>query len=466
MGQAPPGDTCNRSQNGTVFVKAGEFGSLHPLIREWTTKPLKMARSGDVLVCVVGATAGKLNLAVDAAIGRSVAAIRPTSALDTKFLYYTLLPRVQELRRGSAGSAQGVISQADLGAITLLLPPIAEQYRIVCEVEELRAKAGIARTALAKTPELLDRLRQSVLASAFRGDLTAGWRANNPDVEPAAKLLSEIRHQRRAKWDAGVQEGTNKRRTYPEPRAFSSAEMPDLPVGWEWTTVEHLSTKVTDGVHSKPVYVDAGVPFITVKNLTAGPGLSFENTKYISEDDHREFTRRTAPEKGDILVSKDGTLGVVRRIESDCPFSIFVSVALIKPVSDLIGEYLAQALTSPQVQAGMKATGTGLQHIHLVDLRATPIPLPPEKEIPVLLARLKDRLELTALRKAQQGATEGMYALEQAILAKAFRGELVPQDPDDEPASVLLERIRAEREAQGERKGGRRKRATAASGQG
>src|SRR5258706_2526100 len=77
MGQATPGSECNFDGNGTPFVKAGEFGESRPIIREWTTKPLKYAKVNDVLVCVVGATCGKLNLGADCAIGRSVAAIRP-----------------------------------------------------------------------------------------------------------------------------------------------------------------------------------------------------------------------------------------------------------------------------------------------------------------------------------------------------------------------------------------------------
>lgn len=82
MGQAPPGSACNETGTGTPFVKAGEFGLERPLIREWTTQPLKLAKASDVLICVVGATAGKLNLGADCAIGRSVAAIRPSPKLD------------------------------------------------------------------------------------------------------------------------------------------------------------------------------------------------------------------------------------------------------------------------------------------------------------------------------------------------------------------------------------------------
>src|ERR1700724_105505 len=87
MGQAPPGVDCNFEGKGIPFVKAGEFGEKRPIIREWTTRPLKRARASDVLICVVGATSGKLNLGADCAIGRSVAAIRPDpKLLNQKYL--------------------------------------------------------------------------------------------------------------------------------------------------------------------------------------------------------------------------------------------------------------------------------------------------------------------------------------------------------------------------------------------
>lgn len=131
MGQAPPGANCNKERRGTVFVKAGEFSDLEPVIREWTTTPLKLAKKGDVLVCVVGATAGKINLGIDCAIGRSVAAVRPRSTrLDTAYLHQFLRTRTDQLRSASQGLAQGVITREMLSKLEVPLPPLAEQRRI------------------------------------------------------------------------------------------------------------------------------------------------------------------------------------------------------------------------------------------------------------------------------------------------------------------------------------------------
>ncbi len=137
MGQAPPGSDCNKEGRGEPFVKAGEFSADKPIVREWTTNPLKRAKNGDVLVCVVGATAGKVNLAIDCAIGRSVAAVRPLpQRLDTNYLHHFLRTKTMVLRHGSQGLAQGVITREMLLSLNIPLPPLEEQRRIAAILDK------------------------------------------------------------------------------------------------------------------------------------------------------------------------------------------------------------------------------------------------------------------------------------------------------------------------------------------
>jgi type I restriction enzyme S subunit len=257
MGQAPAGDECNTEGRGTVFVKVGEFGPLYPREEVWTTNPLKFAKKGDVLVCVVGATVGKLNLAIDCAIGRSVAAIRPSTALDTKFLYYSLIPYTLRLRRNSRGSAQGVIGKAELNAVSLWVPSRAEQKRIVAKMDELMAlcdrleaqqqeretrhaalaRASLARFADAPTPPNLPflfhpsyaippaDLRKSILTLAVQGKLVP----QDPNDEPALSLLEQIAAHKAALAKNGKLRGS----TTVKPMADDEAEF-DLPLNWCW----------------------------------------------------------------------------------------------------------------------------------------------------------------------------------------------------------------------------------------
>ena len=136
MGQAPLGEECNKEGLGTPFVKVGQFGEIKPIINEWTTKPLKFANEGDVLLCVVGATIGKLNLGIECAIGRSVASIRPKKdKLKQVYLYHLLKEWTMTLREQSQGSAQGVIGKEIISEIEIPLPPLEIQEEIVKEIE-------------------------------------------------------------------------------------------------------------------------------------------------------------------------------------------------------------------------------------------------------------------------------------------------------------------------------------------
>lgn len=233
MGQAPPGNECNKDGIGTVFVKTGEFGKLFPETVEWTTKPLKLAKRGDVLICVVGATVGKLNLGIDCAIGRSVAAIRPSEVITTKYLYYCLMPYTLRLRNQSRGSAQGVIGKSELNSVEIRLPIIPEQHRIVAKVDELMAlcdeleqqetnhlkthqllvetllgtltqakDAADFQTAwvtlaqhfddLFITEDSIDQLKQTILQLAVMGKLVP----QDPKDEPASVLLEKIKKEK------------------------------------------------------------------------------------------------------------------------------------------------------------------------------------------------------------------------------------------------------------------------------
>ena len=191
MGQAPSSNDCNFEGRGTPFVKVGEFAASRPVIREWTTNPLKMARSTDVLVCVVGATCGKLNLGEDCAIGRSVAAIRPEPLkLDQFYLHYFLMTLIDRLRAGSVGAAQTVISKEMIQSIPFPWRDLSEQRRIVAILDE--AFEGIA-TAKANAEKNLQNAREvfeNFVQSMFtlRGP---GWteRTLEDVCEIAAKLV-------------------------------------------------------------------------------------------------------------------------------------------------------------------------------------------------------------------------------------------------------------------------------------
>ncbi|WP_428833989.1 restriction endonuclease subunit S [Microbispora maris] len=178
--------------------------------------------------------------------------------------------------------------------------------------------------------------------------------------------------------------------------------------------------RVIDGVHHTPAYVESGVPFLTVENLTRGPGISFTPCRYISTSDHRSFIKRVAPRPGDVLVSKDGTLGVARVVPRGAPeFSIFVSVALLRPrmgrvTSDFLALFFDSSIFRRQLAA--LSSGSGLKHIHLHEMKSFRLPLPPLPDQEQIVARIRDARavrragveELSKLKLIREGLTQDL----------------------------------------------------------
>ena len=168
MGQAPPGKECNREGLGYPFVKTGQFGEIYPKINEWTTKPLKKVCEGDVLITVVGATIGKLNLGVSCAIGRSVAGIRvKEGVVDHLFLYNYLFLWVEKLRKISTGAAITVISKKTIFDIPFPLPPLPQQKQIVAILDKAFAAIDTAKVNAEQNLQNAKELFESYLQNVF-----------------------------------------------------------------------------------------------------------------------------------------------------------------------------------------------------------------------------------------------------------------------------------------------------------
>lgn len=435
MGQAPSGKDCNTDGVGTVFVKAGEFGSSEPIVREWTTAPLKFAKKGDVLICVVGATAGKINLAIDCAIGRSVAAIRPETEISQKYIYYFLAGQVERLRKGSTGSAQGVISKPDLAGINIPLPPLAEQTRIAANLDELLAQVDTLKARIDAIPALLKRFRQSVLAAAVSGRLTEEWRAQHVG------------------W---VDEGSPT-----TVRASSS-----LPLGWSSKTAGDICGFITKGTTPSKEKMTAGhgeVPYIKVYNLTFTGALDFSiDPTFVDSSTHSTDLKRSIVKPGDVLMNIVGPpLGKVSIVPATYPeWNINQAIARFRAGDEISAAYLALCLRTEVVlsHAVSRAKATAGQfNLTLEICRELPLPVPTEEEQTEIVRRVEQLFAFADQLEAKVASAKSRIDhLTQSILAKAFRGELVPQDPNDEPANVLLERIKAQRAAAPKSRRGRK----------
>lgn len=408
-------------------------------------------------------------------INQDLKALLPYPGLRAEYIAYGLRAFAQVILHECSkdGTTVQSIDTEALRAFRIPIAPTSEQDRIVAEIEKQFTRLDDSIAALKRVRANLKRYRASVLKAACEGRLVPTEaelaRKEGRDYEPASELLKRILTERRAKWEAdqltkmlaaGKPPKDNEwKKKYKEPKPPDVSNLPRLPEGWTWATVESVSTKVVDGVHKKPEYASSGIPFVTVKNLTKGSGIDFTDLHYVTPEDHAEFTKRANPEKGDLLISKDGTLGTVRAVRVESVFSIFVSVAMVKPATPALTDYLEVALSSPQVQVQMVPKGSGLQHIHLEDLRQDCIPLAPLEEQRRIVAAISTQLSAgERLASEMSSAFRRCARLRSRVLGCAFSGKLVLQDPNDEPASALFRGIRTHVAEEIANKSGRKRR--------
>jgi type I restriction enzyme S subunit len=231
----------------------------------------------------------------------------------------------------------------------------------------------------------------------------------------------------------------------------------EAPKNWVWLKLSEVSLKITDGAHNTPRVMEQGFPYITAKDLTGGY-LDFTEKKFISENDHRELYKKCCPSRGDLLIVNIGAgTGNNSLVNIDFEFS-FKNIAIIKRSNLINPQYLKVFFDSRKETIFNEQTQGGAQpFLSLTMLGNIEIVLPPPEEQTDIIRRVAQLFAFADQFEAKVASAKSrINHLTQSILAKAFRGELVPQDPNDEPARVLLERIKAQRAAAPKAKRGRK----------
>ncbi len=334
---------------------------------------------------------------------------------------------------------------------------------------------------IATAPGGVAKLRELILTLAVQGKLVP----QDPADEPASVLLQKIRAEK----DRLIAEGKIKR---DKPLAeIAEEEKPfELPVGWEWVRALDICALITDGDHQPPPKADTGVPFLVIGDVRTGAVLLQGASRFVPDSYFDELDWGKKPFPGDVLYTTVGSFGIPVPVVQQQRFCFQRHIALMRPAVVDLQSYLALALrtTLALAQAEKGATGTAQKTVPLSVLRNLILPLPPLAEQSRIvtrveaLMRLSDALEakgrLEAAQHAQLVSTllgtltasttpeelaahwqrvvqhfdllldrpEAIDALEQTLLQLAVRGLLVPQDPTDEPASALLQTIRAEKD--------------------
>ena len=302
-------------------------------------------------------------------------------------------------------------------------------------------------------------LRQKVLDLAIRGKLVP----QDPNDEPASVLLERIRQQKQQMVKDGklkakdIKNDTiifvSEDNLHYEKFADGSVkcieeEIPfELPDGWAWSRLGAVAEAIGDGDHQPPPQTSFGVPFLVISNVSGGR-LSFENTRFVSKEYFSQLPETRKPRNGDLLFTVTGSYGIPVLIDSDDKFCFQRHIAIVRPCT-ISNRYLYVILGSSYVKSicDAKATGTAQKTVGLATLRELLIPVAPYKEQMQIYAQTQDALSIVdSVSSDKEDLLNIIESAKAKILDLAIRGKLVPQDPNDEPASVLLERIRAEKE--------------------
>ena len=222
----------------------------------------------------------------------------------------------------------------------------------------------------------------------------------------------------------------------------------DLPDGWAWCRLSSICQSVIDGDHQPPPQSPQGIPFLVISNISDGQ-LSFNQTRFVTEEYYNSLAEVRVPQCGDILLTVTGSYGIAVQIQENKNFCFQRHIALLKTIltnNKLLEQWLSSGFSKKQFDNSV--TGTAQQTLGLNALRSTLLPLPPLAEQQRIVEQIETLLGYVDIIDTDAETMEKSITLaKQKILDLAIRGKLVPQDPADEPASELLKKIKAEKDA-------------------
>ena len=335
----------------------------------------KLVRTNDILFATIRPTLQRIAVVPDSLDGQVCSTgyfvLRPKATVDCRFLFHYLFTkaftdRMEELQRGASYPA---VTDGDVRAQTICVPPREEQKRIVRVLDEAFEAIAVARANAEKNLQNARAMFASHVASIFSS---------------------------------------------PGP-------------GWVRRHLREVCDKITDGTHQTPRYFEQGTMFLSSKNVKSGK-IDWDEVKYIDEKQHREMHKRVAPRLNDILLAKNGTTGIAAIVDRDVDFDIYVSLALLRPKADILPHLLLRILNSPVAkdQFNRRLKGIGVPNLHLEEIREVVISFPKSlAEQKSIADRLAELLEETQrLARVYERKVNALDELKKSLLHQAFTGKL------------------------------------------
>lgn len=389
--------------------------------------------------------------------------IRAAEGVSSRFLFFQILTEdfLRPLHMLQTGSSYPAVRDSDIFAQPILLPSTAEQERIVDKLNAALSGMQRAETVARRAQEHLKRYREAVLHAAVTGELTREWREKqnrqNTAIETGEALLQRLLAARRARWEetelarlrAIGKEPKNDRwkLRYPAPTFPGIADLPQLPPEWGWTNLSQLKVYSVYGPRfSRNDYAKDGVAVLRTTDIDERGHVSLEMCPKLplSNEEYEKYK----VEVGDLLITRTGSIGTLAIFDDTIKAIPGAYLLHYRLVDHEIVDFVYTFLRSPNGQKQLleKSAGTGRQNLSAPELESIAIPLPPLVEQAEIIHEVERRLEAADQLAAtlEQKLTQASE-IRQSLLREAFSGHLVPQDPNDEPASALLERVRLEK---------------------
>jgi type I restriction enzyme, S subunit len=361
--------------------------------------------------------------------------------LEPRYLQRVLMsPRFVSFASLKSTGDRPRVSYESIGSYEVLIPPIKEQQRIAAKIDSLSAKSKRARDELDRIPRLVEKYKQAILAAAFSGKLM-------PELISAPINENVVRDHRR--------ELATKLKVKPwKSEKINLEGLRTLPKGWTWMRIGDVAVHQSGIAFKSKTFGKSGTQVIRLGNLYGGQLDISRSPIFLSPHDAPAGTFTT--QEDDVLVSLTGTkykrdYGFFIKLPHSINVFVNQRVLCLSCTNSLVPDFLVYFSQTPQFREWFFSTETGgvnQGNVPVAGVMEAPIPVPSVDAQKKLASRVNTMFRwVNRLASEATSARKLIDHLDQAVLAKAFRGELVLQDPNDEPASVLLERIRAERGA-------------------
>lgn len=419
-----------------VYVKVSEKEQVAYLLKE--NDLLFNTRNSNELVGKTGIVKIILKNSI---YNNNIMRIRVSKGIIPDFICYQMCSpkfkkKINLVKRATTNVA--AIYAKDLFPLNIVLAPTLEQHRIVSKIEELFTKLDAGKAALHNIKALSKVYHQAVLKAAMTGKLTDQWRAEHKDeMEPASVLLEKIKEERKRKlW-----------KKYKELSKLEPHNLPQLPEEWIWTTLEDISVITSGGTPStsNPENFGGNIPWITPADLSKFDGKFISKGSRNITDKGLNSSSAVLLPKGTVIFSSRAPIGYVAIAQNElCTNQGFKNFI---PYKGILNEYLFYYLKGNKSLAEKYASGTTFLELSAGRVSKLPVPLAPLLEQEKIVEEVEHRFSvIDDITKTVIQGIEQAERLQQCILKQAFAGKLVPQDPTDEPATVLIERIKTEKE--------------------